>query len=1042
MAYNAVIQLPALFDVDGGSAALFGEQQVVDVMNSHLLFTLDRQTNLGNGKIGFRAPASDTDLQSLVEAFQDTFLVGDTDTINNDSNSSSSDSGLLGSGLLTDLGDAGTASHPSPTSNVLTGTFPGVKILYQNNALYSGGAHYLSDNSPADGTDAAAAAHYYYNDTDGQTKGGAIATLHYVNGALTEIQITSGGNGYVVGDLLQIPLDANIISGGAGLLTITVTAASINSDAGKMKFYVNMLGNKSGSYLPKYSEGTGQIAGPNDVVDDFCNKFADSLIKAHNSGYVNIPHPDKAIPMGGRTVTDGKAPLYGNSICPEPAEKCSLGTSMARAAAVHLVGHPLAQALFSNEDSIVNELSAMIQQPNTGNFVAGTWTADKKYDGDAAADDAGAYGETGYGSGLGGFSVARVGKQGFRFKSKLAKILSKILGGSQADERTYANGGNALENNSGTDTSLKAGNGAGQTYQQMKVTRNANDDGYDYSSSDVTAPDCLDFGVKDDINATAGNFTNGLKAVIDDEGNYYDHKQAISSTTATMTQADFAKGGFGTGLTQELVVVAASATATRGGVAAPATAKNVAFKVTVERSAVADAYTVAWKSIVATASGEGYQSGDVITLALPAAGNSKNILLTINGDNLIQSHIGNIEPNKIGDDHVANSTMAAYNFAGVLKTDGVHNEVLQSIYEQCMNVPGRATELANGRNAVITPIASGELAATGAGVPAIYDITDANANNHIGVGNVKLTDGEVYGTTASVEIALSALEMKSQFTSGADLTHGAGKIKLTIASKKITKIEVSTKGGDKFQAGDVIYVQSSDIGGDATGDIEITLVAGNITPDPDQTGTHDKPYKNNVMLTRNLAAKKCIPTNFPMKAGDRLICYLRPSLLLKFDQTLLDSDVNVQYMKSDGTLETLNVNGIVNAAADGEHGTVAATFPGLAFDANDSGNTLQEWEDASMLNTALNFVGKKVANPTHAQSNKFCWMGSSINGRSDTSTAANTALANVNAAATPAHTLLARQDAVTKPVRISQQLTDQTTENKLDLHVWKVTMSL
>ena len=66
MAYNAVIQLPALFDVDGGSAALFGEQQVVDVMNSHLLFTLDRQSNLGNGKIGYRAPASDTDLQSFL----------------------------------------------------------------------------------------------------------------------------------------------------------------------------------------------------------------------------------------------------------------------------------------------------------------------------------------------------------------------------------------------------------------------------------------------------------------------------------------------------------------------------------------------------------------------------------------------------------------------------------------------------------------------------------------------------------------------------------------------------------------------------------------------------------------------------------------------------------------------------------------------------------------------------------------------------------------------------------------------------------------
>ena len=52
------------------------------------------------------------------------------------------------------------------------------------------------------------------------------------------------------------------------------------------------------------------------------------------------------------------------------------------------------------------------------------------------------------------------------------------------------------------------------------------------------------------------------------------------------------------------------------------------------------------------------------------------------------------------------------------------------------------------------------------------------------------------------------------------------------------------------------------------------------------------------------------------------------------------------------------------------------------------------------------------------------------------------ALAAVNAAQQPAHTLEARQEAVTKPIVISQQLTDETTENKLDLHVWKVTMSL
>ena len=1014
MAYNAVIQLPALFDVDGGSAALFGEQQVVDVMNSHLLFTLDRQAALGNGKIGFRAPASDTDTQSLIQAFNDTFLVGDTSAINNDVDGTDSTSALLGSGLLTDLGAAGTASHPSPDSNVATGAFPNIKVLYQAGAPYTTGANYLSDTDGGN-TNGGTDGHYYYNDADGKHKGGAIVTLHYVSGALNEIEITNGGSGYVVGDKIAINIPASIVAGGNSQLKITLTADSINSDGGKMNFYVNMVGNKSGAYLPKYSEGTGQIAGPHDVVDDFCNKFADCLIQGHASGYVNIPHPDKGIPMGGRTVTDGKAPLYGNSICPEAAEKCSLGTTMARAAAVHLVGHPLAQALFSNEDSIVNELSKMEQQENSKDFVAGTWS-------DTEEGGVAGYGETGYGSATGGFSVAREGKQGFRFKSKLAKILSKLLGGSQADTRKFSNNGTTVD--SGEDKSLKAGNGASQAYKVMKVVATAGDAAvYETTAVDATAPDCVQFAVKDDIDATAGKFTNGLKAVIDDQGNHYDHKQAISSTTATMDNTHFAKAAFGTGLTQDIVVAAANASATRGANNADvsATAKDAAFIVTVERSAVADTYSVAWKKIIATASGEGYQTGDVITLALPAP-ISKNVVLTINGDNLITSHLGNISPMKIGDDHVNNSTMAAYNLKGVPKSDGVHNSVLQSIYEQCMNVPGRATELENGRNAVITATPSGSLTA---------DVVFAAAQ-------LKLTDGEVYGDNNAKEVAAADIVIKSQFTSGAALTGAV--ISVTVVDKLVTEVKVKTAGGSKLHAGDVLYISSTAIANNnGTGDIEITLASGNLTA-ADQTGAYNKPYADNVMLTRNLASDNCVPAKFPMKAGDKLICYLRPCLTLKFDQTLLDGDVNVQYIKADGSLETLDVNGIVNSSADGEAGTITTTFPGLAFDANDAGQTVQEWEDSGINNTASNFVGKKVINPLHAQSGKFCWMGSPVNEKSDTSTAAVAAVAAL--APTPAHTLQARTDALEKPIRISQQLTDETTENKLDLHVWKVTMSL
>ena len=57
------------------------------------------------------------------------------------------------------------------------------------------------------------------------------------------------------------------------------------------------------------------------------------------------------------------------------------------------------------------------------------------------------------------------------FKSKLAKILSKLLGGSQADTRKFSNNGTTVD--SGEDKSLKAGNGAAQAYKVMKVVATA-----------------------------------------------------------------------------------------------------------------------------------------------------------------------------------------------------------------------------------------------------------------------------------------------------------------------------------------------------------------------------------------------------------------------------------------------------------------------------------------------------------------------------------------------------------------------------------------
>ena len=301
------------------------------------------------------------------------------------------DTSILGDGLFADLGlihntvvegnAVANAGHPAPDSNIATGTFGAtnapIAIHWQDDDAYKTSSNFLSDDPTsvdiADKVADGESAPYYYDDSDGLVKGGASCILHYEDGALESIQIVSGV-GYKVGDKVQIAIPSSIRSV-ASVYKITLTKKSINVDGGKMKFYVNMLGNKSGKWLPKYSEDTGQIASPNDVVDDFCNKFADSLIKAYTSGYVNIPHPEKAIPMGGRKVTNGKAPLYPGTICPEASEKAGLGTTMARAAAAIFSRSSISSSFIFNEDGIEGELTAAIQEPNSASpaFKAGSW---------------------------------------------------------------------------------------------------------------------------------------------------------------------------------------------------------------------------------------------------------------------------------------------------------------------------------------------------------------------------------------------------------------------------------------------------------------------------------------------------------------------------------------------------------------------------------------------------------------------------------------------------------------------------------------------
>jgi len=124
------------------------------------------------------------------------------------------------------------------------------------------------------------------------------------------------------------------------------------------------------------------------AIDLLCNKIALAITKGKLIHYpAQGDHSNVGIPMGGRplvakdgTVKVDADPLpaivtglednsknniyslkYHGTISPHDGPK-PLGTCMIREAATHLVGHPLAQGLFVNEDNIQTQL-----ETNNGN---------------------------------------------------------------------------------------------------------------------------------------------------------------------------------------------------------------------------------------------------------------------------------------------------------------------------------------------------------------------------------------------------------------------------------------------------------------------------------------------------------------------------------------------------------------------------------------------------------------------------------------------------------------------------------------------------
>ena len=175
------------------------------------------------------------------------------------------------------------------------------------------------------------------------------------------------------------------------------------SDAEKL-FYVNMLNITNTAVTAKKLSGGAVADSPAKVVDEFCNKLADSILNLHaTKGLVHVPAGTKIIPVGGKA----QATNFSSSVAPTEAEQLNIGNIMARVASVHLVGHPLAQAIFSDEDGISTSLNGVPAPHATTNPPV---TA-------------------------GGVGV---------FKTNLARLLSKSLGGSQAATDDRLKAGNAI----------------------------------------------------------------------------------------------------------------------------------------------------------------------------------------------------------------------------------------------------------------------------------------------------------------------------------------------------------------------------------------------------------------------------------------------------------------------------------------------------------------------------------------------------------------------------------------------------------------------
>lgn len=142
------------------------------------------------------------------------------------------------------------------------------------------------------------------------------------------------------------------------------------------------IGNVDDDYNVFYVKNHNSNNG--NVIDTFCEKLANAIIYGKLKQVTPTGnHSNDGIPIGGGALVDSTGNInsdtslnlyhkkYLTSISPVTGNGLYLGKCLQRIICVHLLGHPLSQALFSNEQNIHNNITASTtikKGDNTNNF--------------------------------------------------------------------------------------------------------------------------------------------------------------------------------------------------------------------------------------------------------------------------------------------------------------------------------------------------------------------------------------------------------------------------------------------------------------------------------------------------------------------------------------------------------------------------------------------------------------------------------------------------------------------------------------------------